>query len=328
MGKLFLYGRTESKSRIDPYAKLTVNCPPNIVVRAESINSLARLDVNSGDAGKAVFEKLEQGNWNITFADVIYSPSQVVAISGLDYEITLEPTARMMYAMRRTIEPEVEYNTAGIEESFSAIIRATYPEGSICTCSSANTIMEASDTSGYYEFVVPCFGDWTVSCSDGRHAQRTVVSIVDDGQTEDVSIDYTTYLYNAGIEHVSWNTRNSDGTVSKEYDGVAFNAATSSSIQFGPSFITATKQDLTNIDTIFVDCVYTGTSKYNFTVCIRDNNDIVDNLEEDCLAYAQLNNTIGVLELDVSNFSGKYFIEIFYSSDEHSTGVIDSVYCL
>ena len=330
MGKLFLHGRNDEVNRTDPYAKLTVNCPKNTLIRASSADSFTNLESDSGTSGKVVFDKLDQGKWTVTFLNVQYPPTQQVDISNINFEITLEPVAAASYSMRRSIPvvEDNETNVVDIAESFIATIRVTYPEGSVCVCSGANTIIQASDTSGCYEFEVPCFGDWTIACTDGKHRRSAIVSIIDDGQIEDVYLDYATYLYKAGVEHVAWNTRNNDGTVSKEYDCVVFNSSTLSPSCFGPSFITATKQYLTGVDTIFVNCGYAGTSTYNFTACIRDNNDIVDNLEEDCLAYAQLNSKNGTLELDVSNFSGRYFIEIFYSSDDSSTGVIDSVYYL
>lgn len=327
MGKLFLHGRNEEVNITKPYAKLTVNCPKNIILRAESADSLTKLDADSGNSGKVVFDKLEQGKWNVTFLNVQYPPTQQVDITNINFEMTLEPVAARSYSMRRSA-PVDEARVVDIAESFEATIRVTYPEGSVCVCSGMNTVMHAADTSGYYDFVVPCFGDWTIACTDGKYRRSAIVTVTDDGQIENISLDYTTYLYNAGVECAAWNTRNNDGSVSKEYDSIIFNASTTSTSQFGPSVITATKQDLTGVDTIFVDCVYTGASKYNFTVYIRDNNDVVDNIEEDCLAYAQLNNMYGTLELDVSNFSGRYFIEIFYSSDGPSTGVIDSVYYL
>lgn len=323
MGKLFLYGRTETKNRINPYAKLTVNCPPNVIVRAESTETYYRLDVPSGAEGRAIFEKLNEGEWKLSFADMIYSPSQIVAISNLNYEITLGIENAMTYNLRP--EPP-ENGVTIIEDTFTATINVVYPEGSICTCSDGITILTANDTNGTYTFILPNAGDWTVSCSNGNKTASALVNIIEAYQSENIILDYTRYIYNSGKEYVVCNVNATKGDVTKDYNTIAFNVTEPSNGQIGPSYITATKLNLSDIDTINVSCVSSSTSDYRFVLCIRENNDIVDNFEEDCVAYAQLNNTTGLLSLDVSNFYDSYFIEIIYHSAEPSTGMIDSIY--
>lgn len=88
-----------------------------------------------------------------------------------------------------------------------ACIGVTYPEGSICRCSNGTMMMKARTLSGRHVFVLPCKGDWTVSCYNGADYESApdkksqLVSITEEGQFESLHLAYRTegYLYNAGV---------------------------------------------------------------------------------------------------------------------------------
>lgn len=75
-----------------------------------------------------------------------------------------------------------------------AFIIATYPAGSVCTCSDGTKTLTAKDTSGSYVFEIPSAGTWTVSCTDGEQTATENVVISDKGQSESVELKYTLYF--------------------------------------------------------------------------------------------------------------------------------------
>ena len=59
------------------------------------------------------------------------------------------------------------FNATFVGNSYEvyAFIRATYPAGSVCTCSNGSVTLYAEDTSGSYAFGVPSAGVWQIACA-------------------------------------------------------------------------------------------------------------------------------------------------------------------
>lgn len=83
-----------------------------------------------------------------------------------------------------------------------AVIGATYPSGSTCTCTNGSKKLTAKDTSGQALFVIPSTGTWTVTCTNGTDTASEAVSITADGQTKTVNLDYG-ILFANGDQHTA-----------------------------------------------------------------------------------------------------------------------------
>lgn len=92
-------------------------------------------------------------------------------------------------------------NAASGGEKIKSIIAATYPEGSICTCSNGTKTLKAKDTSGNALFNVD-IGTWTVSCTNGKDTATATASITAAGQAANVSLAYDLIIYAAGKQYV------------------------------------------------------------------------------------------------------------------------------
>lgn len=163
MGKLFLHGRSRKKENTDTYAKLVVKCPVGVTVRAASVHNSTAIDVVSVN-GVAVFDRLSEGEWDITFIGTEYPPVKRIKIDSLDNEIV------------------VEY--------FDATINVSYPVGSICTCSDGKTILTAPDTSGNCTFTIVNPGNWTIESIRDDLYDSEIVSLTTNGQSANISLKY------------------------------------------------------------------------------------------------------------------------------------------
>lgn len=79
-----------------------------------------------------------------------------------------------------------------------AVIGATYPAGSICTCSNGSKTLTTKDTSGKALFVIPSAGTWTVTAVSGSKSTSKTVSITAEGQVETVTLMYGLYIFKNG----------------------------------------------------------------------------------------------------------------------------------
>lgn len=79
-----------------------------------------------------------------------------------------------------------------------AVIGATYPAGSICTCSNGSKTLTTKDTSGKALFVIPSAGTWTVKAVSGNKSKSKAVSITAEGQVETVTLAYELYIFKSG----------------------------------------------------------------------------------------------------------------------------------
>lgn len=163
MGKVFLHARSTSKEKADPYATLTVHCPLYSIIRAESVNTTAVFEKESHN-GEATFERMTEGEWDITFVGVEHAPTRRVTIGSLDYEMTLG--------------------------YFEATINVTYPAGATCVATDGKYTLTAPNNSGFWVCTVNNAGTWTITSTYGDNVASTQVVINSDGQTESVELEY------------------------------------------------------------------------------------------------------------------------------------------
>lgn len=139
-----------------------------------------------------------------------------------------------------------------------AVIGATYPSGSTCTCTNGSKKLTAKDTSGQALFVIPSTGTWTVACTNGTDTASEAVSITAEGQTKTVTLAYTT-IYNAG----TWGSLadgltkyaarpNAYGDADTSATTITYNASNISVVNTGGGTMVALNKevDLTNYNTI------------------------------------------------------------------------------
>lgn len=82
----------------------------------------------------------------------------------------------------------------GMADAF-AVIAVAYPEGSVCTCSKGTKTLRAKDTSGYFLFLLPEAGTWTVSCTDGTKTKSQNVVIQWQYEAQWVELTYSLILF-------------------------------------------------------------------------------------------------------------------------------------
>lgn len=82
-----------------------------------------------------------------------------------------------------------------------AVIGATYPEGSTCTCTDGVKTLTAKDTSGRAIFNIPYAGAWTVTCTNGTDTATRIVTVTTNGQCETVTLAYDLVLIGGGSKH-------------------------------------------------------------------------------------------------------------------------------
>lgn len=88
----------------------------------------------------------------------------------------------------------------GINDAY-AVIAATYPPGSVCTCSKSGKTLTAKGTGGIYLFLIPEKGTWTVHCTNGTMSKDSdPIVISSQYQFAQVSLSYTRYLFANGVK--------------------------------------------------------------------------------------------------------------------------------
>ena len=91
-------------------------------------------------------------------------------------------------------------SSSGIN-TLTSLIVATYPEGSVCTCSNGEKIMSATNTNGIALFNAD-IGIWTVSCTDGTQSYSKEVNVTAEGQRENIELFYWDgTLYDSGNKY-------------------------------------------------------------------------------------------------------------------------------
>lgn len=80
-------------------------------------------------------------------------------------------------------------------EETIAVIKVTYPEGSVCTCSKDDKVLTLNDTDGQGFFLIPELGVWTVTATKGISSKSLDINIVSENQFEDITLSYQLILF-------------------------------------------------------------------------------------------------------------------------------------
>lgn len=200
-----------------------------------------------------------------------------------------------------------------------AFIVATYPAGSVCTCSRSGVTLTAPGTGGYCVFRVPSAGVWTLSATDGTQTKSRNVSITQEGQRETVFIVYDLWLFREGtgllvpmsktgysfsVSGTGYSVR--DCTYSA---GMIYMEATSSNTNAALSG-TDEMIDLTHFEKLKIEAlVIDGSSSTRtglLSVYIKDNKAVRDTAEP---YQTQITSHERIItEIDVSAFDGERYI--------------------
>ena len=234
-------------------------------------------------SGVAVFKGLSTGTWALTMTGDGQTATRTVDVNA-DYAITIT--------------------------YFSATISITYPAGSTCKATHTDgTVLNAPDTSGTWACVVPKSGTWTILAEDtsAGKSKSVDVSITTDGQSESVTLAYELVLFSGGAV-VPWS----------KYDQDSGNVTIGSTISFGTTHVykgayTTNKIDVTNYNTLY--CVGTVTDiPYNDDrkprICIA-NSPIKDTPSNYGVAHTLLTKGTKTFTLDISSFTGEYYVEVW-----------------
>lgn len=268
---------------------LTVTAPANVTVTVSKDGKTKTK--NSGTSGVVVFKGLASGKWNVTIVNSDGKPTTITADVQTEYTVTIA--------------------------FFSATIGITYPAGSTCTCSDGTTTLSAPDTSGTWACIVPNAGSWTVTATDGNDSTNKSVSITADGQTENVVLSYTLVLYEKNGETVDWSYKAYDYSV----PSVNMTLDTLQS-QYGegyarrPTLYTTVKHDISSYDTLYGSFDMTGRGSLYLGILSSPPATGCNSVEKVGFAsYASGNGGKVDLTLDISSFTGEYYIAVYVTAN-------------
>lgn len=267
---------------------LTVTAPANVTVTV-SKDGKAKTK-NSGTSGVVVFKGLASGTWTVTITGDGKTAQKNVVVT-------------------------TDYST--VIAFFAATINITYPAGSTCTCSDGTTTLSAPDTSGTWACIVPNAGSWTVTATDGNDSTNKSVSITADGQTENVVLSYTLVLYEKNGETVDWSYKAYDYSV----PSVNMTLDTLQS-QYGegnarrPTLYTTVKHDISSYDTLYGSFDMTGSGSLYLGILSSPPATGCNSVEKVGFAsYASGNGGKVDLTLDISSFTGEYYIAVYVTTN-------------
>ena len=267
---------------------LTVTAPANVTVTVSKDGKTKTK--NSGTTGVVVFKGLSSGTWTLKITGGSQTSSKPVVITA-------------------------DYST--VIAFFAATINITYPAGSTCTCSDGTTALSAPDTSGTWACIVPNAGSWTVTATDGNDSTNKSVSITADGQTENVVLSYTLVLYEKNGETVDWSYKAYDYSV----PSVNMTLDTLQS-QYGegnarrPTLYTTVKRDISSYDTLYGSFDMTGSGILYLGILSSPPATGCDSVEKVGFAsYASGNGGKVDLTLDISSFTGEYYIAVYVTAN-------------
>lgn len=207
-------------------------------------------------------------------------------------------------------------------KTLTALIKATYPEGSTCTCSNGKKTLRAKGKSGTALFNVEP-GTWTVTATNGTESASQTVEITAAGQSVSVELSYGLLLYNKGNENIvmtgGWEFFN-PSTFSMGEGIKGATAITMKGVGAGATIAAtpANKIDLTNCNTITVN-VTEATSLFN------DDNFIFVSSVKGSTTLSKMEaskavTTAGIYSLDISAITGSFYVGVTMSGG--SSGVL------
>ena len=198
---------------------------------------------------------------------------------------------------------------------FAATINITYPVGSVCTVTDGVTTLIAPDTSGTWACVVPNAGNWTVALDIGF---SEVVNGIIDGESYTVD---KWYLYNFGDERAAvtggWvpmtglsSYWNGGYKVVKGADHFQCYGTGGNTISY---LVTSVPIDLTKINEICINVLLataSGSQYHHRRINIANGNNYTSMHTNRMASIEFKTGTTGMVRLDVSKITGKYFIGV------------------
>lgn len=267
---------------------LTVTAPANVTVTVSKDGKTKTK--NSGTSGVVVFKGLKSGTWTVTITGDGKTAQKNVVVT-------------------------TDYSTA--IAFFAATINITYPAGSTCTCSDGTTTLSAPDTSGTWACIVPNAGTWTVSSTDGDKSKSADVVITTDGQTENITLQYITHLFNNGdtCDAITggWGIgATSAGSASISGQQISIVAYAEKTFSCGPK----NKIDVSEYKalSVTVDSIGNGSlSVYLYATSISNP------------AAKVTTSTTGTVSLDISSVSGANTVMLSFYSEKGGTVKVSEV---
>nr|DAZ49906.1 MAG TPA: hypothetical protein [Caudoviricetes sp.] len=240
--------------------------------------------------GIAVFRGLDTGKWTIVIVRGGVPITRVVTVTA-DYHVAIP--------------------------LFAATINITYPAGSTCTCSDGTTTLSAPDTSGSWTCIVYNAGTWTATATDGDKSKSADVVITTDGQTENITLQYITHLFNNGdtCDAITggWGTGStSAGSASISGQQISIVAYAKKSFSCGPK----NKIDVSEYKalSVTVDSIDNGSlSVYLYATSISNP------------AAKVTTSTTGTVSLDISSVSGANTVMLSFYSEKGGTVKVSEV---
>lgn len=115
----------------------------------------------------------------------------LAAVEDMGGTVPSGATSNNLAAAIRTI--------AGSGGEAFAVISVTYPEGSVCTCSSGTKTLKAKGTSGTWLFLLPFSGTWTLTATKDGQTTSTNVTIMNYGEVKNVDLSFALYIVKDGV---------------------------------------------------------------------------------------------------------------------------------
>lgn len=193
--------------------------------------------------------------------------------------------------------------------AFSATINVSYPPGSTCTATDGVTTLNAPDTSGTWECIVPNAGTWTISSTASSF--QAEVTITTSGQVAEADVSK---LYLQKGSSINYPTSFTNVKTSILDNGVKYMQNGSSSratAHFGPLSLTGATKLYVKLTAGYahaspVPCICVSTSLLKnhpsadltrFTVGSGDSN-------------SGVGVTSGTYVMDISGYSGEYYVAL------------------
>lgn len=173
--------------------------------------------------------------------------------------------------------------------------------------------VDETEVSGFLISPLREFGTWTVTATNGEKTKTQDV-LVDVATEFEIEMDFFTYLYKYGEVNSDMvgNILTFNNTVTINADDIFINRATSSA-RVGVCFDTSV--DVTNFTelSILADSVCTSTVGVLLALLPSPsiNGSVTKSTSWDPSVIGSFNKTNEVLTLDVSDFSGTYYIGVF-----------------
>ena len=197
-------------------------------------------------------------------------------------------------------------------------IYVDYPPGSVCTCSNNNgKTYTAKDNSGLWLFTGLELGEWTVTATQGANSKSQLVNITEENPFESVTLSYALVLFDGinGVNNTAvtgtWRKSGVDTfTVSADSIYFALSDSGESNKEKSCYARTGNKIDLSDYSSLSV----------NISSITKDNTELYLAISADGESMTgSISLAKGTRSLDVSKYTGQYYIAFFCKYDLYGT---------